>query len=78
VTHHPHSTCTNYATLDAGRFMCREHMARLSRATRAALQEALKAGPSVFLAVAHAAAEEAGVAVGSVGMVVDARKAPGA
>jgi hypothetical protein len=73
VTHNLLTTCTNYAPLDSARFMCREHMARLSDATRVALREAFAAGPAVFVPVAQAAAVEAGVAIGEACATVDNR-----
>jgi hypothetical protein len=77
IRHHPHSTCTNYATTSALAFMCPGHMARVSVATRAELRAAHTEGPEAFLPVARRAAIEAGVAVES-SRVTDARKAPGA
>lgn len=73
--HHPHSTCTNYAA-GPDRLMCREHMAKLSRATKLALREAYAKGADIYLIIARAAALEAGVDVASEA-VTDKRKAPG-
>jgi hypothetical protein len=77
IHHHPHSTCTNYATTSALAFMCAGHMARVSVATRADLRAAHAKGPEAFLPIARRAADEAGIGSEATGKIVDNRKAPG-